>query len=228
MQKRTLSLGPNRRLVAITGLVVVGLHLALLLFWLFGGRMEEVPKRPDIDIDLTAPAPVPADTQAPPTPVAPVAAPAPTERPPAKAPAAPQAPPSQPTDTTPVAPIEPTPTPPPAAPAPAPTGGASDVLPSALTADADYKAAELNNPKPLYPLTAVRQGAQGRVLLLVEVLADGRAGRVTLEKTSGHAILDASAMNTVRLWQFMPAKKDGVFVTQTIRVPIDFNLKDNR
>lgn len=97
-----------------------------------------------------------------------------------------------------------------------------------MTADADYKAAEWNNPKPLYPLTAVRQEAQGRVLLLVEVLPNGRAGRVTLEKTSGHAILDASAMKTVRLWQFKPAVKDGVFYVQTIRVPIDFNLTGSR
>lgn len=97
-----------------------------------------------------------------------------------------------------------------------------------MTADADYKATEWNNPKPLYPLTAVRQEAQGRVLLLVEVLPNGRAGRVTLEKTSGHAILDASAMKTVRLWQFKPAVKDGVFYVQTIRVPIDFNLTGSR
>lgn len=97
-----------------------------------------------------------------------------------------------------------------------------------MTSDADYKAPELNNPKPLYPLTAVRQEAQGRVLLLVEVTADGRAGRITLEKSSGHAILDASAMNTVRLWQFIPARKDGVFQTQTIRVPIDFKLNESR
>jgi protein TonB len=225
MQNRTLNLGPNRRLVTITGVVVVGLHLALLLLWLFNGHIKDVPKRPDIDIELTAPAPVQSEIQAPPAPVTP---PAPALQPPPEVPVTPKPPPPQPSDTAPVVPSEPTPTPPPAAAAPAPTGGQADVLPSALTADADYKAAELNNPKPLYPLTAVRQEAQGRVLLLVEVLADGRAGRVTLEKTSGHAILDASAMNTVRLWQFIPARKDGVFVTQTIRVPIDFNLKDSR
>ena len=224
MQNRTLNLGPNRRLVTITGVVVVGLHLALLLLWLFDGHIKDVPKRPDIDIELTAPAPVQSETQAPPAPVAP---PAPAVQPP-EVPVAPKPPPPQPSDTAPVVPSEPTPAPPSTQPAPAATGGQADVLPSAMTADADYKAAELNNPKPLYPLTAVRQEAQGRVLLLVEVLADGRAGRVTLEKTSGHAILDASAMNTVRLWQFKPAVKDGVFYTQTIRVPIDFNLKDRR
>lgn len=212
--------------MTITGVVVVSLHTALLLWWLFDGRTEDVRKRPDINIELTAPAPVRSETQAPPTPLAP---PAPARvQPPLKAPDAAQPTPPQPTEAAPVVPTEPIPAPAPAAPAPASAGGQADGLPSAVTADADHKATELNNPKPLYPLAAVRQEAQGRVLLLVEVLADGRAGRVTLEKTSGHAILDASAMNTVRLWQFKPAIKDGVFVTQTIRVPIDFNLKDKR
>lgn len=221
MQRTPLNLGPNRRLLSITAFVVVGLHVLVLLLWWFDWRTEDIQPRPDLDIELSTPAPVTATTPAP------VAAPA---EPPTAAPVTPPAPIPQPP-----APQEPT-APTAAAPAPsapakteprdtAPAVSDADVLPSALTADADYKAAELNNPKPLYPLTAVRQGLQGRVLLMVEVQADGRAGRVTIEKSSGHAILDASAMNTVRLWQFIPARKDGVFHAQSIRVPIDFNLK---
>jgi protein TonB len=221
MQRTPLNLGPNRRLLSITAFVVVGLHVLVLLLWWFDWRTEDIQPRPDLDIELSTPAPVTATTPAP------VAAPA---EPPTAAPVTPPAPIPQPP-----APQEPT-APTAAAPAPsapakteprdtAPAVSDADVLPSALTADADYKAAELNNPKPRYPLTAVRQGLQGRVLLMVEVQADGRAGRVTIEKSSGHAILDASAMNTVRLWQFIPARKDGVFHAQSIRVPIDFNLK---
>lgn len=235
MQKRTLNLGPNRQLVTITGVVVVGLHLALLLLWLLDWRMEDVPKRPDIDIELTAPTPVESGTPAPAAPPAPTVPTSPkvpvTPPPPQPAPAPEATKPSTPSVPAPApteASAQPVSAPSPPAPSPAPVQRGADALPSALTVDADYKAADLNNPKPLYPLTAVRQEAQGRVLLLVEVLADGRAGRVTLEKTSGHAILDASAMNTVRLWQFKPAVKDGVFYAQTIRVPIDFNLKDSR
>jgi periplasmic protein TonB len=98
----------------------------------------------------------------------------------------------------------------------------------APTSDADYKAAHLNNPRPPYPQIAVRQGAEGRVLLLAEVLPDGRAGSVRVEQSSGHAVLDAAAMNTVRLWRFTPARKNGVFSTQTVRIPIDFNLNEGR
>ena len=97
---------------------------------------------------------------------------------------------------------------------------------TARNTDADYKAAYLNNPRPAYPLLAIRQGAQGEVLLLVEVLPDGRAGRIELEKLSGHAMLDAAAMNAVRAWRFTPARKDGLLTTQTVRIPIHFNLKE--
>jgi protein TonB len=95
-------------------------------------------------------------------------------------------------------------------------------------AEADYKAAYLNNPRPPYPFAAVRQGAEGRVLLSAEVLSDGRAGRVSLEKSSGHALLDAAALNTVRSWRFTPARKGGVASTQTVSIPIDFTLQNRR
>jgi protein TonB len=49
-----------------------------------------------------------------------------------------------------------------------------------------------------------------------------------LEQSSGHAILDASAMNTVRRWRFKPAQQAGASVSQTIRIPIDFTLQDSR
>jgi protein TonB len=94
--------------------------------------------------------------------------------------------------------------------------------------EADYKAAYLSNPRPPYPFAAVRQGAEGRVLLSAEVLPDGRAGRVRLEKSSGHNLLDAAALNTVRSWRFTPARKGGVATAQTVSIPIDFNLQDRR
>jgi protein TonB len=118
-----------------------------------------------------------------------------------------------------------------AAPAAAQTSASTPTSESGMPAtarntDADYKAAYLNNPRPAYPLLAIRQGAQGQVLLLVEVLPDGRAGRIELEKLSGHAMLDAAAMNAVRAWRFTPARKDGLLTTQTVRIPIHFNLKE--
>lgn len=93
------------------------------------------------------------------------------------------------------------------------------------TVDADYKASELNNPVPPYPALAVRMRLEGKVILLAEVLADGRAGRVSVETSSGHELLDSAALHTVKQWRFNPARRDGVITTQVVRIPITFNLK---
>lgn len=95
----------------------------------------------------------------------------------------------------------------------------------APTSDADYKASNLKNPVPPYPPLAVRMRLEGKVTLLAEVLPNGRAGKVLIESSSGHDLLDQSALQTVKQWQFTPAKKDGVITTQAVRIPINFNLK---
>lgn len=95
----------------------------------------------------------------------------------------------------------------------------------APTSDADYKASNLKNPVPPYPPLAVRMRLEGKVTLLAEVLPNGRAGKVIIESSSGHDLLDQSALQTVKQWQFTPAKKDGVITTQAVRIPINFNLK---
>jgi protein TonB len=96
---------------------------------------------------------------------------------------------------------------------------------AAPTSDADYKASYLKNPKPPYPPLAVKMRLEGKVSLLVEVLPGGRAGKVAIESSSGHEILDQSALQTVKQWQFTPARKDGVIISQVVRIPINFNLK---
>jgi len=97
---------------------------------------------------------------------------------------------------------------------------------AARTSDADYKASYLKNPKPPYPPLAVKMRLEGRVGIIAEVLPDGRAGRVGIESSSGHDLLDQSALQTVKQWQFTPARKDGVIITQVVRIPINFNLKN--
>ncbi len=103
-------------------------------------------------------------------------------------------------------------------------GGSSGPA-AAETSDADYKAAYLKNPKPPYPPMAVKMRLEGKVVLLIEVLPDGKAGRVGVESSSGHELLDGSALETVKKWQFAPARKDGVIISQVVRIPITFNLK---
>ncbi len=107
------------------------------------------------------------------------------------------------------------------------TSSASSALgpAAAPTTDADYKASYLKNPKPPYPPLAVKMRLEGKVTLLAEVLPNGRAGKVAIESSSGHDLLDQSALQTVKQWQFTPARKDGVIISQVVLIPINFNLK---
>lgn len=82
-----------------------------------------------------------------------------------------------------------------------------------------------SNPRPPYPLAARRLGLEGRVLLEVVVRPDGRPGTVRVRESSGHDLLDGSAVQTVReRWRFLPARRGGVPVESTVTVPIRFRL----
>lgn len=91
----------------------------------------------------------------------------------------------------------------------------------------DYKASYLNNPAPTYPMVARRMGLQGRVVLNVEVLAGGMCGEINVQKSSGYAMLDNAALQTVKSWRFMPARQAGHTVDKWFMIPIQFSLRDN-
>lgn len=88
-----------------------------------------------------------------------------------------------------------------------------------------YDVASLNNPKPPYPLAARRHGAQGRVILSVQVGASGTSNEVLLKHSSGHAVLDNAALQTVRRWHFIPAQRGDTPVESWVDVPIVFRLE---
>ena len=85
-------------------------------------------------------------------------------------------------------------------------------------------AAYLHNPKPLYPAMAKRRQWEGKVILKVKVLASGAASEVSIQTSSGHEILDEAALDAVRQWHFVPAKRGGQPVDSLVNVPINFNL----
>ena len=90
----------------------------------------------------------------------------------------------------------------------------------AQSARADY----LRNPPPVYPAEAKRNRQQGVALFRVVVSAAGQAESVTLIKSSGHRILDNSALEAVRKWKFHPATIGGVKVSSAVKVPVRFRL----
>ena len=100
-------------------------------------------------------------------------------------------------------------------------------VPAIPDTEPDYKASYLNNPSPTYPMAARRMGLQGRVVLNVEVLAGGVCGEIHIQKSSGYAMLDNAALQTVKSWRFMPARQAGHTVDKWFMIPIQFSLKDN-
>lgn len=65
------------------------------------------------------------------------------------------------------------------------------------------------NTPPPYPGMAMRMGEQGEVRLDVRVGVDGRVTEIRLRQSSGSALLDRTAIETVKKWRFNPATVDG-------------------
>ena len=90
-----------------------------------------------------------------------------------------------------------------------------------------FDAAYLSNPAPAYPGASRRMGEEGRVLLRVQVGADGRPTDVSIAKSSGFSRLDDVARETVlRSWRFVPARQGDQAVAGAVKVPIDFTLSN--
>jgi len=88
-----------------------------------------------------------------------------------------------------------------------------------------FNAAYLNNPAPKYPSVSRRLGEQGLVLLRVQVTADGAAESVELQTGSGSSRLDQAALEAVKKWQFVPARRGEQSVSASVVVPVRFSLE---
>ena len=78
-----------------------------------------------------------------------------------------------------------------------------------------------------YTTFAKNAGIEGDVILQVEVFTDGSVGDIEILKSlmSGHGGLDDVAVNSVRQWEFSPAKSGGKPVACWVIFPVSFSLK---
>jgi len=81
------------------------------------------------------------------------------------------------------------------------------------------------NPAPPYPLAAKRMGYEGTTVLNVKVMPDGTAGEVNVFESSKYEVLDNAAVEAVKDWTFMPARRMRIPVTEWVRIPIRFQLE---
>lgn len=86
--------------------------------------------------------------------------------------------------------------------------------------DADY----LQNPAPAYPPLSRKLREEGKALLLVQVSARGEAESVQIKQGSGFFRLDEAAVNAVRKWRFIPARRGTESVASSVVVPVVFRL----
>jgi len=89
----------------------------------------------------------------------------------------------------------------------------------------DFNVSYFSNPEPEYPPQSRRLREQGLVKLRVHVTEQGRAGEVTLHKSSGYMRLDKAAFDAVWRWRFRPAQRAGLPVAGWVVVPIRFELQ---
>ena len=81
------------------------------------------------------------------------------------------------------------------------------------------------NPAPVYPANALRYGWEGEVWLKVIVKRSGAVGEIVIEQSSDYHILDQAAVNTVRNWQFEPARIGKETTEGAVSIPICFRIK---
>ncbi|HXV10485.1 MAG TPA: energy transducer TonB [Burkholderiales bacterium] len=113
----------------------------------------------------------------------------------------------------------------PAAAPPAPAKTPEHVASIAPPTPPSFSAAYLRNPAPRYPVAARRAGEQGTVTLKVLVGMDGLPQRVEVEKTSGSSRLDSAALDAVRRWRFVPARRGSSAIESWVLVPVVFRLE---
>lgn len=163
------------------------------------------------------PKPVPPPPKPEPKPVVPKPTPKPTPKPVAKPEPVREVAPEPVQQAAPAAPAPPAPpvqqaTPAPEAPAP--------VTPPRTDA------AHLNNPAPQYPALSRRLGEQGRVMLDVYILPDGSVGEIKLNRSSGFPRLDNAALQAVKTWKYVPAKRGDKPIPFWYVQPVSFVLSN--
>lgn len=190
--------------------LVIGLHVSIFLTIL--AVKTVVPKIIEMPlvVDLLQAEPEPKQPEAKPLPIS---KPQPVKQQPKT-----QTPPLEATNSTATAPAAPV-----AAHAettPAPAAPTSEPV-SQARFDADY----LRNPPPPYPPLSRRMGEEGKVILRVLVNTQGSADSVEIRTTSGSPRLDDAAVNTVKKWKFISAKRGDTPVQSWVLVPIIFKLE---
>ena len=78
--------------------------------------------------------------------------------------------------------------------------------------------------QPAYPASEQRAGAEGTVVVVLTIGADGRVKAVRRISAASDAFWRATERHALRHWRFKPATVDGVPVESTKRLTVHFRL----
>lgn len=101
--------------------------------------------------------------------------------------------------------------------------GATAATPAPLPSASIELPSKIRNP-PRYPREAVDAGADGLVVVLVNVGSDGVPRAIRIDRSSGHAALDQAALDAAARWTYQPAIIDGKTAPGEVRIPVKFSL----
>jgi protein TonB len=78
--------------------------------------------------------------------------------------------------------------------------------------------------QPDYPASALALGEEGRVVLWLEIRADGSVGQAVVSTSSLSPRLDQAAVSAARRWRYLPATRAGEAVMSSATVFVDFKM----
>ncbi|MBN1407843.1 MAG: energy transducer TonB, partial [Calditrichaceae bacterium] len=97
-----------------------------------------------------------------------------------------------------------------------------------ISADETMKTPKLiEKPLFIYPHTAQKNNLSGKVHLIIKIDKSGKVDSIMVEKSSGHNILDRSAIAFVKQFRYKPAELNGQPIHFYLKQSVDYLLEEN-
>jgi protein TonB len=88
------------------------------------------------------------------------------------------------------------------------------------------KAEALSLPEPVYPVLSRKRGEEGRVIIELEISAEGKVLKAEVANSSSYPRLDRAALEAVKKAAFSPATEYGRPVESELKVAYRFKLEN--
>ncbi|WP_313219680.1 TonB family protein [Stenotrophomonas sp.] len=92
---------------------------------------------------------------------------------------------------------------------------------------ADRNAIAHKMPPPSYPKIAFEQSIVGKVVVRVDVDAEGKATNVRVLEATPAGVFDEATVAAAKQWTFEPAIRNGKAVASALKIPVTFAMDDD-